>query len=191
MASSQMLSRFFDFDDYFGTSSQQRPEGEDVELERASRMIEEARAMLVEVLREHRSTAAAFQPPPPPPTTRAGRQSERWSRRNRRRGEGDDDLPVSRRRQGDEGRVRKPRRNRLWRLVPKLFRGKQPKVDLAAAASSPGAGESLACVVCLSSARDVVFLDCWHVVTCAACAAKVDSCPICRRDIVEYHKIYM
>ena len=75
-------------------------------------------------------------------------------------------------------------------------------LDLAAIASRVEAlqaeNESLTsrleakCVVCLERAPDVVFMPCFHAVSCSNCGLRedVDTCPICRVPIEQKHRIY-
>jgi hypothetical protein len=39
------------------------------------------------------------------------------------------------------------------------------------------------CCVCMTNAPTTVFLPCAHMCTCAECAGKVDTCPICRARV--------
>lgn len=41
----------------------------------------------------------------------------------------------------------------------------------------------LTCKVCLQEELSVLFLPCRHLVSCTSCAAKVTTCPTCRREI--------
>ena len=46
------------------------------------------------------------------------------------------------------------------------------------------------CVVCLESARDVVFMPCFHVVSCWNCGLCVSECPVCRVAIQQKRRVY-
>ena len=46
------------------------------------------------------------------------------------------------------------------------------------------------CVVCLESARDVVFMPCFHVVSCWNCGLRVSECPVCRVAIQQKRRVY-
>lgn len=46
-------------------------------------------------------------------------------------------------------------------------------------------GGSRDCVVCQSAAVSVVLLPCRHACMCASCAARFQSCPICRAAVLE------
>lgn len=46
-------------------------------------------------------------------------------------------------------------------------------------------GGSRDCVVCQSAAVSVVLLPCRHACVCASCAARFQSCPICRAAVLE------
>ena len=41
----------------------------------------------------------------------------------------------------------------------------------------------LQCAVCMEAERDTLFVPCNHVVACAGCAARVQTCPVCRAAI--------
>jgi len=76
-------------------------------------------------------------------------------------------------------------------------------LDLAAIASRVEAlhaeNESLTrrleakCVVCFERAPDVVFMPCFHVVSCRDCGLReeVDTCPVCRVPIEQKHRVYV
>ena len=76
-------------------------------------------------------------------------------------------------------------------------------LDLAAIASRVEAlqaeNESLTsrleakCVVCGDRAPDVVFMPCFHAVSCSNCGLReeVDTCPVCRVPIEQKHRIYV
>lgn len=49
---------------------------------------------------------------------------------------------------------------------------------------------NLTCVCCLSNRSEIVFLGCGHLVSCAPCATQVDHCPVCRRPIGGYVKVF-
>jgi hypothetical protein len=46
------------------------------------------------------------------------------------------------------------------------------------------------CVVCLSCERQSVF-SCGHVCACARCAAKLEACPLCRRKLTGYRRVFL
>jgi hypothetical protein len=46
------------------------------------------------------------------------------------------------------------------------------------------------CVVCLESNRDVVFMPCFHVVSCWNCGLRVSECPVCRVAIEQKRRVY-
>ena len=46
------------------------------------------------------------------------------------------------------------------------------------------------CVVCLEAARDVVFMPCFHVVSCWNCGLRVSECPVCRVAIQQKRRVY-
>ena len=76
-------------------------------------------------------------------------------------------------------------------------------LDLAAIASRVEAlqaeNESLTsrleakCVVCFERAPDVVFMPCFHAVSCSNCGLReeVDTCPVCRVPIEQKHRVYV
>jgi len=60
----------------------------------------------------------------------------------------------------------------------------QQKQHLAQVKQELSVAESrLQCAVCMEAERDTVFVPCNHVVTCAGCAARVQTCPVCRAAI--------
>ena len=50
--------------------------------------------------------------------------------------------------------------------------------------------EEQSCVICLTRRRNVVILDCGHICVCRACAMQLDTCPICRAEIVRLVPTY-
>ena len=79
-------------------------------------------------------------------------------------------------------------------------------LDLAAIASTASRVETLQaenesltsrleakCVVCFERAPDVVFMPCFHAVSCSNCGLReeVDTCPVCRVPIEQKHRIYV
>ena len=88
--------------------------------------------------------------------------------------------------------------SRIERLVEAL--------DLTAIASAASRVETLqaeneslkrrlagTCVVCFERAPDVVFMPCFHAVSCSNCGLReeVDTCPVCRVPIEQKHRIYV
>ncbi|XP_071818496.1 uncharacterized protein [Apostichopus japonicus] len=47
------------------------------------------------------------------------------------------------------------------------------------------------CKICLDNDVEVLFLPCKHLVTCADCATRIDTCPICRTEIDDKIYVYM
>ena len=61
---------------------------------------------------------------------------------------------------------------------PLTLKEMPPQDPLGEVLKSPE--EHTLCVVCVSAAREVVFTPCGHLVMCASCGGKCDTCPICR-----------
>lgn len=47
------------------------------------------------------------------------------------------------------------------------------------------------CAVCISNKFDMMFLPCKHISCCEECSIKVNTCPICRKNISEKIKCYI
>ncbi|XP_071818505.1 uncharacterized protein [Apostichopus japonicus] len=47
------------------------------------------------------------------------------------------------------------------------------------------------CKICLDNDIEMLFLPCKHLVTCADCATRIDTCPICRTEIDDKIYVYM
>ncbi|PIK44270.1 apoptosis inhibitor 2 [Apostichopus japonicus] len=47
------------------------------------------------------------------------------------------------------------------------------------------------CKICLDNDVEVLFFPCKHLVTCADCATRIDTCPICRTEIDDKVYVYM
>ncbi|KAG7476807.1 hypothetical protein MATL_G00086770 [Megalops atlanticus] len=52
---------------------------------------------------------------------------------------------------------------------------------------SPGTSE---CVVCMEKEPQVIFLSCGHVCCCQVCSDALQTCPLCRGDIVQRVRLY-
>ena len=50
--------------------------------------------------------------------------------------------------------------------------------------------EETTCTICMENKKNVVFLPCGHMCTCAQCAPQVDRCPLCRENIVSKHNVF-
>lgn len=46
------------------------------------------------------------------------------------------------------------------------------------------------CLLCFSEEKQLACLPCGHLSTCVACGHSVKSCPICRREIEAFVRIY-
>uniref|UniRef100_A0A8D0BVH6 Leucine rich repeat and sterile alpha motif containing 1 n=1 Tax=Salvator merianae TaxID=96440 RepID=A0A8D0BVH6_SALMN len=46
------------------------------------------------------------------------------------------------------------------------------------------------CVVCLEQEAQVVFLNCGHVCCCQGCSEALNTCPLCRKDIVQRIRLF-
>lgn len=51
-------------------------------------------------------------------------------------------------------------------------------------------GDSRTCVCCLDRPRNMVLLDCMHVVACEACAPRLRECPMCRAPVAQTRRIF-
>lgn len=47
-----------------------------------------------------------------------------------------------------------------------------------------------ACVICCEADRDALYLPCKHNTACVKCSKNLKECPICRRKIEDFIKIY-
>ena len=54
----------------------------------------------------------------------------------------------------------------------------------------PPETERTGCVVCFTGTRDHALAPCFHMCVCAACATRLDRCPLCRADVTSVHRIY-
>lgn len=87
-----------------------------------------------------------------------------------------------------------PPKRRLSRGFRRLFNRKK---SLSQSKSSSTKGDvnsvssDLICVICQSAQRNIVLMDCWHLVACSTCAARLDRCPLCRAPIRDTHKIFV
>lgn len=47
------------------------------------------------------------------------------------------------------------------------------------------------CIICYSDKRNVLFMNCKHLICCDTCSEKIKNCPICRKTIVEKIKVFV
>lgn len=52
------------------------------------------------------------------------------------------------------------------------------------------AADEQSCVICLARRRNVVILNCGHICACRVCAMQVNTCPVCRAEIVRLIPTY-
>ncbi|KAI9710444.1 MAG: hypothetical protein M1812_007412 [Candelaria pacifica] len=50
--------------------------------------------------------------------------------------------------------------------------------------------EERLCQICYETEMDALFYDCGHVCACLDCARQVDSCPVCRRNVIAVVRIF-
>lgn len=55
---------------------------------------------------------------------------------------------------------------------------------------SPPSTENNQCTICMVNNRDLVLIPCGHIVVCSSCGAKINQCPICRKQIERSLKIF-
>lgn len=46
------------------------------------------------------------------------------------------------------------------------------------------------CIICYSRPNNCLYLDCRHNVTCLTCGKLLEQCPICRKEITDYVRLY-
>jgi len=44
------------------------------------------------------------------------------------------------------------------------------------------------CIICWAGTKEMVFLPCWHQISCSECASKLSECPLCREPIQQTKK---
>ncbi|KMQ82076.1 zinc c3hc4 type ring finger domain containing protein [Lasius niger] len=49
---------------------------------------------------------------------------------------------------------------------------------------------TMTCVICMDEDRSVAIQPCGHCVCCAGCSKKIESCPICRKDVRSLITVY-
>jgi len=47
------------------------------------------------------------------------------------------------------------------------------------------------CKICFSNKMDVLCRPCGHLCVCQSCSKRLSKCPICRKDVKQYIKVYM
>ncbi|AAP85726.1 iap-3 [Adoxophyes orana granulovirus] len=66
---------------------------------------------------------------------------------------------------------------------------KEPKIDIQSSNDS-FADSDQTCILCCDRKRDVVILECGHVIVCSNCSFSLPNCPLCRGYINKVIKIY-
>ena len=56
---------------------------------------------------------------------------------------------------------------------------------------STSTGASNPCVLCLTEEKRLACIPCGHLATCVPCGHSLRSCPICRREIEAFVRIYI
>jgi hypothetical protein len=56
---------------------------------------------------------------------------------------------------------------------------------------STSAAPSNPCVLCLTEEKRLACIPCGHLATCVPCGHSLRSCPICRREIEAFVRIYI
>ncbi len=62
----------------------------------------------------------------------------------------------------------------------------QSKPNIADDSASP----NNPCVLCLTNEKQLACIPCGHLATCEPCGHSLRSCPICRREIEAFVRIY-
>ena len=76
-------------------------------------------------------------------------------------------------------------------LKSTLSKVEERKSCLIANALNKTSDEQKMCVVCLDQEKSVLLLPCRHVCVCKVCSRQVDSCPVCRAQIVDKINVFM
>ena len=56
--------------------------------------------------------------------------------------------------------------------------------------SNETSDEAMACKICLSKEKTIIFLPCGHYLSCNDCILQLKTCPVCRRESHCVHKVY-
>lgn len=92
------------------------------------------------------------------------------------------------------------------KMIPELLRTEDAEIPAAAQPSAPEmeAPSSVVptapllqwdekkseCVVCMEQEAQMIFLPCGHVCCCQTCCKRLQTCPLCRRDITQHIRIF-
>lgn len=92
------------------------------------------------------------------------------------------------------------------KMIPELLRTEDAEIPAAAQPSAPEeeAPSSVVptapllqwdekkseCVVCMEQEAQMIFLPCGHVCCCQTCCKRLQTCPLCRRDITQHVRIF-
>ena len=56
--------------------------------------------------------------------------------------------------------------------------------------SNEASDEAMACKICLTREKNILFLPCGHFVSCNGCVFQLKTCPVCRSNIHGVHRVY-
>jgi len=62
--------------------------------------------------------------------------------------------------------------------------------NLATISEAKSINNAFLCVVCIHNVRDIILLPCNHNILCNECLIQLKECPICRKNIDSYTKVY-
>ena len=66
-----------------------------------------------------------------------------------------------------------------------------PSIAKSNIASKNSLKRKKVCNICMDSEADVVFMPCRHMCACSSCGDRLANCPICRKSIDHYIKVYV
>ncbi|XP_018010274.1 uncharacterized protein LOC108667727 [Hyalella azteca] len=82
-----------------------------------------------------------------------------------------------------------------WNITHNFWTGKNYSVDTSRSSTATDTIHMPECVVCQDSERSMLLMPCGHLCLCRDCCRAIKNssklCPVCRRRIVETHKVYI
>ena len=75
--------------------------------------------------------------------------------------------------------------------ISKLVNGSQVSLLLKRELSPKKLRETDECCVCMNSEKNCVIYPCAHLVTCFNCTEKLTECPVCKKKITNFNRVYM
>lgn len=79
----------------------------------------------------------------------------------------------------------------LFPTPPPLTRSQPVVISEEEEEEEETASDGLECVVCLQRPRTYASTPCFHLCVCATCMQRVHACPVCRRPVRAFQRVFL